>query len=189
VLACTTGKGCRLDGADGPLGTCIRSREDLRLGCCCRILYSMALRSCQMMVSVQQSTSCLALVVVVAVAAMGCGGGEEVDPRELTYCGGTCYMACCADSHDTCPDLMPLQGSPCEEFFGACGYGCREGSYYGAFCSPRGEWTIIRYVCMDPPPWDAGMTPDATDPPDATGDEDGGEGDAAVDAAVDADGN
>jgi hypothetical protein len=159
-----------------------RTAEPTRMGGDCRA---------SVCVKAQVFGSCLVLVVAVAAVAMGCGGGGEeleVDPRELIYCGGTCYMACCADSHDTCPDLMPLEGSECEEFFGACGYGCSEGRYYGASCNPQRGWTIVDYSCWEPP-WDAGMTPDATDSPDATGDLDGGEGNAAVDAAVDADGN
>jgi hypothetical protein len=146
-----------------------------------------------------QSTSCLALVVVVAAMAMvcGCGGGQsKTDPRELEYCGGTCYGEhCCAASHQHCPALMPLDGAGCRSEGVSCGYGCdwpSIGSWSEARCLGE-RWQVSEGMhCDGPLPFpmpDAGSQSDASHASDAACDEDGGQGDAGPqpDASVQGD--
>jgi hypothetical protein len=111
------------------------------------------------------------------VVALGCGDGQQTDPRNLTYCGGTCWgTMCCAPSDDGCPRLMPLHGSPCARTGIWCGYDCHSGYYHTAQCQASGSWWVGEGHC------------DRVDRPDGGAAEDGGDGvpDAAGDAAADA---
>ncbi|MFW6051429.1 MAG: hypothetical protein ACODAU_09655 [Myxococcota bacterium] len=96
----------------------------------------------------------VALLTMTGVLHAGCGeGGGGVDPRELEYCGGTCYGDfCCAPADPECPELMPLEGTDCTSIGLACGYGCdvpTTGYYHVAECGESG-W-ITEEVHCDPP--------------------------------------
>jgi hypothetical protein len=116
---------------------------------------------------------------IVVMATMGCGDGQQTDPRNLTYCGGTCWgTLCCAPSNDACPSLMPLDRSPCAPTGTWCGYACGEpygARYHMAECRADG-WHVGVVVC------------DWFGSPDGGAAEDGGDGvpDAAGDAGADA---
>jgi hypothetical protein len=114
------------------------------------------------------------VAAIVVMATMGCGDGQQTDPRNLTYCGGTCWgPMCCAPSNDACPRLMPLQGSPCGGPTGVwCGYGCGDpygASYHVAGCFEWG-WEISTSQCDPSFSLDAGPMPDATADADAASD-------------------
>jgi hypothetical protein len=128
----------------------------------------------------------LSVAVSLGLLGAACSDGSQTDPRELSYCGGTCYgQHCCADSHETCPELMPLEGSRCQDFGVRCGYGCMDGTFQTAYCGELSGWTISEQQCHRPY-WDAGTTPDAPDLPDTACDDDAGQGDSGVhpDASV-----
>jgi hypothetical protein len=116
-----------------------------------------------------------ALVAAIAVmATMGCGDGQQTDPRNLTYCGGRCWGAtiCCASSNAQCPEYMPLHGSPCAPTGLNCGYGCDRpyaGHWYEAACFSTG-WHVGETHCDPPSSLDAGPTPDAMVDTDAASD-------------------